>query len=200
MSAIFTAFFPCKITIRECAIMTKLRNSLIALALMMSPSLALAQATSVESINQKKILKSLNASNIVPVLKTLTGNHVGVIDGQGNHYIIATATNGLKFEIFFHGCEVPNAANYEDMKCVGLSMISTWGADSDAAKLNAAIPAFLRENPLINAGQLDDGGFYVMRYVIADYGTAQGNLLSEMANFIRISSNFANTMNQAIAN
>ena len=180
--------------------MKKLGNRLIALALMMLPSLALAQATSVESINQKKVLKSLNASNIVPVLKTLTGNHVGVIDGQGNHYITATATNGLKFELFFHGCEAPNAANHKDMKCVGLSMVSSWGAGSAPAKLKAVIPAFLRENPLVNAGQLEDGGFYVTRYVIADYGTAQGNLLSEMANFIRISSNFANTMNQAIAN
>ncbi|WP_438727128.1 hypothetical protein ACR9YC_10070 [Parasphingorhabdus sp. DH2-15] len=178
----------------------KLLYGVITAAMLCTPAVASAQASSADNLKQKKIVKALDAKSIEPVLKTITGNHLLLVDANGNHYISATATNGLKFEIFFHGCDNAAAVEIEDMKCRGMNLISIWESGNAPEKVAASIPSFLRENPIVNAGSLEDGSFYVTRYVIADYGTAQGNLLSEMANFVRIASNFANTMNKVTAN
>lgn len=172
-------------------------NKNLILALMAWPGALAAQAAPVDSIDQSEILSSLNAENVVPVLKIVTGNHVLQIDADQNHFIGATATNGLQFDVRFHGCVDPAAEQITDMQCRAFSMVALWEPRPDAAAAASAIPDFLYNNPLANAGILSDGSIYLTRYVIADYGIAQGNLLSEMANYVRTVTAFANTITSA---
>ncbi|MEO1045692.1 MAG: hypothetical protein AAFX04_09660 [Pseudomonadota bacterium] len=172
-----------------------IRKSMM-LALAAWPGALMAQAAPVESIDQTEILPELNASNVVPVLKVVTGNHVTSLDSDLNHFITATATNGLRFDVRFHGCEDPKAENIDKMQCRALSLVALWEPRGDAAVMNPVIADFLYKNPLANAGMLPDGSIYMTRYIIADYGIAQGNLLSEMANFVRTATDFTNTVNR----
>lgn len=150
-----------------------------------------AQTADVGTIDQTEIVPYLNSKSIVPALKVVTGNHLVSVDSQNREFISAVAGNGLQFEVHFHGCRQD-----DPRKCRAMSMLARWPSlkKSDAKKLSRLAPEFLRSNPLINSGIAEDNSPYVTRYVIADYGTAQGNLLSEFANFIRVASTFNKQM------
>ncbi len=157
---------------------------------------ASGQAADVATIDQSKTLPHLNSEIIAPALKTVTGNHLVSVDGQKQKYIVGTATNGLLFEIRFHGC-----SKDKTVKCKAMSLTSTWGKlkKSKAKKLGTQISKFLLSHPLANAGFLEDGSPYISRYVIADYGTPQGNVVSEIANFIRAATEFSVLLHQQAA-
>ena len=150
-----------------------------------------AQPTNISTIDQREILPHLNVKTIEPALKTVTGNHLTSVDAENREYIIATATNGLRFDIHFHGCdgEAPG-------QCKAMSLLSTWDGlpKSHAQKFGKKIPEFLVSHPQVNAGMLNGNHPYISRYVIPDFGTAQDNIVSEVANFIRAATDFSNEM------
>nr|WP_298929404.1 hypothetical protein [uncultured Erythrobacter sp.] len=166
--------------------------SLAPLALVSTP--AAAQPVPIDTIDQTDVIERINEETVAPALSVVTGNQIGGVDPQGKPTLIATATNGLRFEVNFRACE--DGAEGEGRHCKAVYMISVWDApvDGQAEELRTAMAAFALNNPAINAGQLGNGAPYVVRYVIADYGTKQGNLVSEFANFIRSATDFQNTI------
>ena len=154
-------------------------------------SLASAQPVDVSTIDQEKILPHLNSEAVIPALKVVTGNHLVAVGPQNQQYVSATASNGLKFEVHFHGC-----AEDEIRKCRAMSIVAQWPSvkKSRMKKVGQINSDFLRKNALINAGILENGSPYLVRYVIADHGTAQGNVLSEFANFVRVATAYGQLM------
>ncbi|MCK0127775.1 YbjN domain-containing protein [Erythrobacter sp. F6033] len=153
-----------------------------------------AQPKPIESIDQTEVIERINETTVSPALAVVTGNQMSGADPQGDVKLIATATNGLRFEISFRACETDDAADARH--CKAMYMMSIWDAPAGGSdeEFQSAIVGYLQGNPAINAGRLPDGSPYIVRYVIADFGTAQGNLVSEFANFIRSATDFQNTI------
>lgn len=163
-----------------------------------SASIAAAQPRPIEKLDQTATVEALNEQSIDAALGVVTGNQIISVDGNGDPIVIATATNGLRFEIHFRACdqapggEQPSASR----NCRAMYMMAAWDLidEDEKARFNEAAIAFQRDNPTVNAGRFDNGAPYLLRYVIADYGTKQGNLVSEFANFIRSATNFQNAI------
>ena len=157
-------------------------------------SAAAAQPTSIDSIDQTQVIERINEDSVVPALKVVTGNHIGSVDAEGAPSLSATATNGLRFDVNFRACE--EASEDAARHCMGLFMVSAWdpvpAGQEDA--WTSALVQYLRDNPSVSAGRTEDGSPFVVRYVIADFGTKQGNLVSEFANFIRSATAFQNAI------
>ena len=154
-------------------------------ALMALAPSANAQPVDIDTIDQSEIIPYLNSETIIPALKVVTGNHLVQVDSQGKNRVTAVATNGLQFEIEFHGCD-DNVAP----RCKAMNLLSIWEKPRSSKGIKKLLPGFLIDNSIANAGILEDGRPYLTRYVIADFGTPQGNLLSEIANFIRVTTEF----------
>lgn len=170
---------------------------------------ALAQPVPIDSIDRDEHVAQINEQSIVAALSTVTGNHVVSVTPDGQPVIIATATNGLKFEVSPRACtdvedgeegsgDSDKGEGSAAKHCRGIMMLSSWDGvpEGRAAEFGGAVDAFLIDNPAVNAGKTDNGSPYVARYVIADYGTPQGNLVSEFANFIRSATAFQNAIAQ----
>lgn len=152
-----------------------------------------AQQKPIDTIDQSEIVASINEQTVEPALAVVTGNQVQSIDAQGNPILVATATNGLRFEVRFNACE--EAEEEAARHCRGIFLFAVWDAlpEGKQQEYRELMASFLGENPAANAGLMEDGTLYVSRYVIADFGTPQGNLVSEFANFIRSATGFQNT-------
>ena len=74
---------------------------MVAVAVLSATS-AGAQPADITAIEQAEILPQPNVQNIEPALKTFTGNHLVTIGAEKREYIIAAATNGLRFEVYCH--------------------------------------------------------------------------------------------------
>lgn len=153
-----------------------------------------AQPLPLDTIEQTDQIDRINEDTVAPALAVVTGNQLMGVDPQGDTQIVATATNGLRFEVSFRACEA--GAEDEGRHCKGMYMRSIWDAPDDAARdeARAAIANYALRNPAVNSGTLSDGSPYIIRYVIADYGTKQGNLVSEFSNFIRSATDFQNSI------
>lgn len=159
---------------------------------------ASAQPAPIENLDQSEFVERVNVDTVDAALSTVTGNHLKNVDAAGNEFLVATATNGLRFEVKFRACEdIATEADADpEQHCKGMYMTSLWDAvpSNQKAGFDAAVQAFLRDNPAVNAGATTDDGPYLIRYVIVDYGTKQGNLVSEFANFIRSATEFQNSI------
>lgn len=166
-----------------------LRCGIIA-ALAICGAHAAAQPKPIGTIDQSVMVEHINENSVGPALAVVTENQLAGVDAQGSPTLIGTATNGLRFEVHFRACV--DGAEQRDKHCKGVFMMSVWDAftsEKDAAFRNA-MASYLRTNPTVNAGRTEDGSPYVVRYIIADFGTKQGNLVSEFANFIRSATEF----------
>ena len=161
---------------------------------------AAAQQRPIETIDQTEMVRHLNTASIDGALGVVTGNHVVTVDDAGQQVISATATNGLQFEVRMTACAGSSPQDSETgadtRECKALYVISVWEQiPSDrTADFSGVAGGYLIDHPTMNAGTLPDGRPYVVRYVIADYGTMQGNLVSEFANFIRGATAFQNAI------
>jgi hypothetical protein len=160
-------------------------NKIVVFALMSLAASTNAQPVDIDTIDQSEIIPYLNSETIIPALKVVTGNHIVQVDSQGKNRVTAVATNGLQFEIDFHGCDdnIPP-------RCKAMSLLSIWEKPKSSKEIKKLLPGFLIDNSIANAGILMDGRPYLTRYVIADFGTPQGNILSEIANFVRVATQF----------
>lgn len=165
--------------------MRGLVNNIVIFALISLAASADAQPVDVSTIDQSEIVPYLNSETVIPALKVVTGNHLVQVDSQGKNRVTAVATNGLQFEIDFHGCDDNIPA-----RCKAMSLLSIWEKPKSSKQIKKWLPGFLIDNSIANAGILEDGRPYLTRYVIADFGTQQGNLLSEFANFVRVTTQF----------
>ncbi|WP_047002678.1 hypothetical protein [Aurantiacibacter luteus] len=169
----------------------RLITGVCALAFTLIGSGASAQTRPVDSIDQTETLASLGPSAVLPALSVATANQVVEVQADGTPFVSATASNGLLMQMYFTACDDGGQTG-----CKGMSIVSVWPrvAEETVPAVAAATRSFLLDHPLANAGQFDDNRPYFSRYVIADYGIAQGNLLSEFSNFIRGATEFHNML------
>ena len=75
-------------------------------------------------------------------------------------------------------------------------MMAVWDAVDPAgqAQMETMANTFQMERPIVSTGFLPDGKPYLLRFVIADYGIQQGNVLSEFSNFIQNATDFHNLL------
>lgn len=182
-------------TIRTAALLTRLASffavSLVALQVQ-------AQPLPIDTIDPEETVERINAASVGAALSVVVGNQIESIDTDGSPKLIATATNGLQFEVRFRACDANLVAGEteppEPRHCMGILLISVWDAlpQERRSEFHSIAATFLRDHPASNAGKLDDGSPYLVRYVIADHGMKQGNLVSEFANFIRSATEYQN--------
>lgn len=156
---------------------------------------ASAQPLPLDTIDQTDVIERINEKTVAPALAVVTGNQIIGADPQGNPTLLATATNGLRFEVNFRACE-DGATEEEGRHCKAMYMMSVWDSPGDtrSTEYQAAVSQYRLNNPAINTAQMGNGAPYIVRYVIADFGTKQGNLVSEFANFIRSATDFQNSI------
>lgn len=157
-----------------------------------------AQMAEIDTLDQAATVDLVNEVTVGEALSVVTETRIMNVDQQGDAYVIATAPNGLRFDVRFRACDEgddpQNAKPGADptRHCRGIIITSAWDAlpMERADELTTLGARYQQGNPTVNAGMLPDGSPYMLRYVIADYGTRQGNLVSEFANFIRSASEF----------
>ncbi len=167
----------------------KIVTALMALAAQGIAGAALAQMQPIESVDPDVMLPSLDAEAVAPALAVVTVNSLAQMDDAGNQFITAYVSNGLSFEVRFTSCAEPLSQD-----CKAMYMIATWDAVDPTlqASLDQMAGEFQIERPIVSSGTLPDGKPYVLRFVIADYGIQQGNILSEFSNFIQNATDFHN--------
>lgn len=153
-----------------------------------------AQAAPSETFDPTEVLPSLDAASVAPALAVVTSQSRIQMDDTGDPFISAVASNGLQFEVRFSSCEEPMA-----QACKAMFLLAIWDdiSGTQQAELRALVNDFQMENPIISTGFLPDGKPYVLRFVIADYGIQQGNVLSEFSNFIQNATEFHNRITSA---
>ncbi|RIV85643.1 hypothetical protein [Aurantiacibacter zhengii] len=158
-------------------------------ALLLGPVPALGQALPIETIDQEEHVSSLGIDTVTPALAVVVANQVAQANEDGSEFISATAANGLGFRIQFEACDETAREG-----CKAMLLLAVWEAfpAEFQERLSESVSAFTREQPMVSAGTLEDGSPYVARYVIADFGTPQGNLVSEFANFVQTATDFHN--------
>jgi len=169
----------------------KIVSGLIAIAAQGLAGAAMAQMQPMDSIDPNAMLPALDAEAVAPALAVVTANSLAQVDDAGNEFITAYVSNGLTFEIHFTSCAEPLSQD-----CKAMYMLATWDAadPSEQASMDEMTSAFQVERPIVSAGVLPDGKPYVLRFVIADYGIQQGNVLSEFSNFIQNATDFHNRL------
>lgn len=175
-----------------------MKNHIVRIAVfgIMSVTAASAQAQTkpLESIDAGVEIAAVNQRSIVPALSVVSVNQVAQLDENGGDMIVATLSNGLRFEVRNVACE--EAVEDTPPHCRGMYMISRWDAlpANMETQWSVAEQNFRLDHPAVNAGRAEDGSPYVARYVIADYGINQGNLIAEFANFARSVTDFQNLL------
>ena len=160
---------------------------------------AQAQPLPVASLDQQATVPVLDIPAVMPALAVATANQTVTVDSAGQHFIRATAANGLVIEVHFTAC-AEGSETGPPAGCKALYMTAVWGelAEADRATVAAVLAQFLAENPLANGALAQGVSPYLARYVIADFGIAKGNLLSEFANFVGLATAFTNQVNTAM--
>lgn len=163
-----------------------------------TPADLLAQARVAESGKETRFISAINTQTITPALAAVTASHVVGQRPDGPTTLVAIAANGLRFEISLRACIDDGGAGSQSQPrhCRGILMLSSWDAApaSEVDEIGKTVARFLIENPAVNAGLNSDRSPYIARYVIADHGTAHGNLVAEFANFISSATAFQNAI------
>ena len=158
----------------------------VSFAAAMIASPALAQSSSGSAFNYTKAVPFFNQASVEPVLRAMGHTVQKAQTTSGKNYLQVKAKNGLKFNMHFTACKA--AAD----KCKGLSMSALWSKPDRLSQSELAdrTRKFNNKYNFIKASMFDSGKPYILRYTIADYGTNQGNIRAEIANFIAIGSKF----------
>ena len=102
--------------------------------------------------------------------------------------LVVVNKNGLKIIFTFLGCEDETALT----DCDGMEMRSLWAFPKDASQTDV-YKRLLDFNASFRAGKagaITDSQVFLSRYIIADYGTTQGNIDLELAVFVQLSGKF----------
>lgn len=151
-----------------------------------------AQPLPADTIDPAKIIPYFDPDTIDATLKTVTGNHLAAVTSSGENIITAYAPNGLEFTFQFHQCQ-----DVIPVRCKALQLLTSWNLDGQKLDLQKILPPFQRSHLFVNSGILADGRPYLARIIIADQGLAQGNLATEIRNFISDATDFNRTLIEA---
>ena len=146
-----------------------------------------AAAQSAPVTNPTVPVAQFSTSNIGPILTEL-----GAVwqegEANGQRYIAVNADGQLNFLLAPTACR---GANNTD--CVGLSMTALFEGQANPQ----SVSAFNYRFAFCSAGLDPDGGAYLNRYEIADYGMARGNLAVSILVFIEQAKLFQNELSTA---
>ena len=157
----------------------------LAFAATLSP--AMAQNPTGAAFNYTKSVRYFEPASVESVLRAMGHKAKVARTNAGKTYLQVSAKGGLKFNMHFTAC----AAGTTD-KCKGLSMSAVWSKPDrfSVADLASRTRKFNNKYNFIKASMYDNGRPFILRYTIADYGTNQGNIRAEIANFVAIGSKF----------
>jgi hypothetical protein len=157
----------------------------IAFGAVLSP--VVAQNSSGTPFSYTKPVRYFSPAAVEPVLSAMGHKAERAQTKSGKTYLRVAAKNGLKFNLHFTAC----GDGAED-KCKGISLSAVWTKPDrfSITDMASRTRKFNNKYNFINASMFDNGKPYILRYAIADYGTNQGNIRSEIANFIAIGSKF----------
>ena len=125
-------------------------------------------------------LTSLHAEAVIPVLKEMGLAYQGATLPNGQKVILATAPNGLKFQI------TPTACDEAGSRCKGLNMLALFSTRAQ----ERVVSAFNYRYAFVSTGLDDSGVAYISRYDIADYGMPRGNLAVSIQTYLSLASLF----------
>lgn len=123
---------------------------------------------------------SLHAEAVMPLLTELGIDHQGATLPGGQKVVLATAPNGLKFQI------TPTACDESGTRCKGVNMLALFNTRAQ----ERTVSAFNYRYAFVSTGLDDSGVAYVSRYDIADYGVPRGNLAVSVQTFLYMASLF----------
>ena len=157
----------------------------IAFAATLSP--AMAQNSTSAAFDYTKSVRYFEPASVESVVRAMGHKAEKAQTKAGQTYLRVTAKGGLKFNMRFRACTAGTVN-----KCKGLSMSAVWSKPErfSVADMASRTRKFNNKYDFIKAGMFDNGRPYILRYTIADYGTNQGNIRAEIANFVAIGSKF----------
>ena len=157
----------------------------MAFAATLSP--AMAQNSTGAAFDYTKSVRYFEPAAVESVLRAMGHKAEKAKTNSGQAYLQVTAKGGLKFNMHFRAC-----ATGTENKCKGLSMSAVWSKPErfSVADLASRTRKFNNKYDFIKASMFDNGRPFILRYTIADYGTNQGNIRAEIANFVAIGSKF----------
>lgn len=130
--------------------------------------------------NPEQLVPSLHAEAILPILDEMGVTYQGAKLPNGQKIILASAQNGLKFQI------TPTACNETATTCRGVHMLALF----DSKAPSRTVSAFNYRYAFVSTGIDDSGVAYISRYDVADYGTPRGNIAISVANYLHMASVF----------
>lgn len=162
-----------------------LTGAVAALSMVAAPAYAQSNAiapTSGETSvsNPTGLISNFDAETILPLLGELGLSTQGATLPDGRKIILASAPNGLKFEL------TPTACNDENTGCSGLHTVALFKSNAPSR----TVAAFNYRYAFVSTGVDDSGVAYVSRYDVADFGTPRGNLAVSIQNFLHMASVF----------
>ena len=150
-------------------------------ALAQSNSLATGTASKAAPVsNPSQTLTSLHAEAIIPVLVELGIEHQGATLPNGQKVILATADNGLRFQV------TPTACDETASLCKGVNFLALFNTRAQ----ERVISSFNYRYAFVSTGLDQQQNAYISRYDIADYGMPKGNLAVSVKTFLYMASLF----------
>ena len=141
---------------------------------------SLASGTQAPVKNPSQTMTSLHAEAIIPVLAELGVEHRGATLPNGQKVILATAPNGLKFQI------TPTACDETASRCKGVNFLALFNSRAQ----ERVVSAFNYRYAFVSTGIDQSSNAYISRYDIADYGMPRGNLAVSVKTFLYMASLF----------
>lgn len=139
--------------------------------------------------NPANAISNFDIQLVGPVLNELGVAWQSMQDGNGNPVIKANAAGQLIFYMQPTACR---AANNTD--CVGLATFAYFEGAVNAQ----TVRAFNDRYAFVSTGLMSsEGGAYISRYDIADYGIPRGNVASSVLNFLALADRFRSELQTA---
>lgn len=126
---------------------------------------------------------NFDADTLMPILAELGLTAQKRTDDNGAVYIAANYNNALNFTLAPSACSDNNVR-----QCIGLTTFAYFSGGSINPQ---TVSAFNQKYAFISTGLLSDGGAYISRYDIADFGVPRGNIRSSIGNFVNLAARFS---------
>lgn len=133
--------------------------------------------------NPRGIIRNFDADNIASVLTDLGIVWQARRSPEGRSFVAASMGANLSFNIYPSACLGADGRS----DCVGAHYVALFkGIEPNRQTVTAFNQAF----PFTSAGITQNGGAYISRYEIADFGIARGNFASSLASFLFLAERF----------
>lgn len=163
------------------------RFSIFAAGALLLCAVTPASAQQAPVSNPTTTVTEFSVSTIGPILSEL-GAVWQAGEAGGQRFIAVNAGGNLNFLMAPAACKGAN-----NTQCVGLSMTALFDGQANPQ----TVSAFNYRFAFGSAGLDPEGGAYINRYEIADYGMARGNLAVSILVFIEQAKMFQNELNTA---